>query len=400
MDTTRRECLAAISGLLLSPVRLKGDSNACLQCGVVGGGTPEPYVLPTMNPAKVRQSVQKLMGSASAWQAFIRANGGLPLEIRLALARWHAACCSASPDLHRTPNFLPWHRLILHLYERALQQSDPNVTVPYWDWDQVDWAVPAPYLTEPSLQPINDAGVAVPRGDISPGNKESLAASVTTLLSLSPDAFFRKAAYGAHYQVHTWSGAVMGSLPNAAYDPLFFIHHARMDALWTQWKKINQVEAITDEMGIPDCITFNDVNDQNKSKFVTGADLWDESKLGYQYDFGAQFLTRRTKITRSISFEGIDLSPFPAQHHQPSFFSVRIAGSGHGGEVTFIALWPLHEGVRKEISWTAVIPEHLKLDAKTRFVIAPTDNLGRPIGRAVPLRAKEVEVSSRFHPAF
>ena len=35
---------------------------------------------------------------------------------------------------HRRPAFLPWHREYLRRYELALQEHDPGVTLPYWDW--------------------------------------------------------------------------------------------------------------------------------------------------------------------------------------------------------------------------------------------------------------------------
>ena len=31
------------------------------------------------------------------------------------------------------PLFFPWHRAYLRMYEKALQQIDPSVRVPYWD---------------------------------------------------------------------------------------------------------------------------------------------------------------------------------------------------------------------------------------------------------------------------
>lgn len=44
-------------------------------------------------------------------------------------ARIHGNNCQ-----HGWEQFLPWHRLYLHFFEQALQDIDPSVTVPYWDW--------------------------------------------------------------------------------------------------------------------------------------------------------------------------------------------------------------------------------------------------------------------------
>ncbi|RBL86141.1 tyrosinase family protein, partial [Streptomyces cavourensis] len=35
---------------------------------------------------------------------------------------------------HRSPSFLPWHRRFLIQFEQALQEIDPAVALPYWDW--------------------------------------------------------------------------------------------------------------------------------------------------------------------------------------------------------------------------------------------------------------------------
>src|SRR5579859_2851115 len=35
---------------------------------------------------------------------------------------------------HGTPLFAVWHRPYLYLFEKALQDQVPGVTIPYWDW--------------------------------------------------------------------------------------------------------------------------------------------------------------------------------------------------------------------------------------------------------------------------
>src|SRR5262249_42398666 len=41
------------------------------------------------------------------------------------------------PMPHRGSLFFPWHRVLLRQFELALQAaaSDPNVAIPYWDWE-------------------------------------------------------------------------------------------------------------------------------------------------------------------------------------------------------------------------------------------------------------------------
>ncbi|MCX5215898.1 tyrosinase family protein [Kitasatospora sp. NBC_00240] len=58
---------------------------------------------------------------------------------------WHKSLMTCDPSDpmmampmmmgHAGPDFLPWHRLYLRLFERALDQvSGKSISVPYWDW--------------------------------------------------------------------------------------------------------------------------------------------------------------------------------------------------------------------------------------------------------------------------
>src|SRR5262245_16362823 len=37
---------------------------------------------------------------------------------------------------HGNAGFLPWHRKFILEYEKALQVTHPDVTLPYWDWTE------------------------------------------------------------------------------------------------------------------------------------------------------------------------------------------------------------------------------------------------------------------------
>jgi tyrosinase len=39
-----------------------------------------------------------------------------------------------------------------------------------------------------------------------------------------------------HNAVHGWTGGTMGIIPWAAYDPIFWAHHANIDRLWRIWQ--------------------------------------------------------------------------------------------------------------------------------------------------------------------
>ncbi|MFJ4618043.1 tyrosinase family protein [Streptomyces sp. NPDC088812] len=184
---------------------------------------------------------------------------------------------------HMAPSFLPWHRRFLLDLETALRRVDPSVTLPYWDWTRdrgktsVPWTEdllggdgrgsdrqvttgPFAYATgnwtlkegvtdtefltrdlgrarDPIELPLeSDVEWALedPLYDASPWN------------STSPQGFRNKlegwgtgrgsAAWRNHNRVHRWVGGAMvgGASVN---DPVFWLHHAYIDLLWTRWQQ-------------------------------------------------------------------------------------------------------------------------------------------------------------------
>src|SRR6516225_3456593 len=47
-------------------------------------------------------------------------------------------CVPGKLGQHDYPVFLPWHRIYLSDFEKALQAIDPSVSLPYWDWTSPD----------------------------------------------------------------------------------------------------------------------------------------------------------------------------------------------------------------------------------------------------------------------
>ena len=74
---------------------------------------------------------------------------------------------------HMGPAFLPWHRQFLRLFEQQLQDIEPTVTLPYWDWT-VD-NTPDAYLWADDFMGGNGdpgAGYAVTTGPFRQGRWE------------------------------------------------------------------------------------------------------------------------------------------------------------------------------------------------------------------------------------
>lgn len=67
---------------------------------------------------------------------------------------------------HGWERFLPWHRAYLYEFEQNLQDFDPDITLPYWDWTmpqyrpdtpELGWIIPKSfqaYLSEPAVEEL------------------------------------------------------------------------------------------------------------------------------------------------------------------------------------------------------------------------------------------------------
>jgi tyrosinase len=183
---------------------------------------------------------------------------------------------------HMTPSFFPWHRRFLLEFEQALQEIDSGVSVPYWDWTTDNspasslWAddlmggtgrrgdrqvMTGPFAHVNGEWPI-EGGVS--EGDFltrdlgRPGDPVSLPTKADVAQALDDPLYdaapwdstvprgFRNRMEGwraggserwrLHNRVHRWVGGLMMSATSPD-DPVFWLHHAYMDLLWTRWQE-------------------------------------------------------------------------------------------------------------------------------------------------------------------
>jgi tyrosinase len=150
---------------------------------------------------------------------------------------------------HGAPLFLPWHRAYLHFFELAMQDRVGEVTLAWWDWTSPqshDEGIPAGYSG--SGNPLAGQPIAkdhprpkgVPedswREPEAPGNLPE-ASELTEILALSSFMdFSTQLEQQLHNRVHGWVGGAMGSVPIAAFDPIFYAHHCMIDRAWRLWQ--------------------------------------------------------------------------------------------------------------------------------------------------------------------
>ena len=151
--------------------------------------------------------------------------------------------------VHGDELFLPWHRAYLYFFEKSLQDRVPGVTVPWWDWTNHREGIPGPYARRrvdgarnPLFDsPIQRSGRVNPRQTRTlrePGDPDELpsTAEIEAILENRDFLTFQSQLEDVHGGVHVWTGGTMGSVPTAAYDPLFWAHHCMIDRLWYLWQ--------------------------------------------------------------------------------------------------------------------------------------------------------------------
>lgn len=205
---------------------------------------------------------------------------------------------------HQAAAFGPWHRVLLFEFERELQAIDPLVTIPYWDWttdntpDSPLWK--ADFLGGDGRSrdaKVTDGAFAESAGQwiIRVKDNDSDADFLRRALAQAQDAselpdqqaiarVLGRPAYDVapwedslrnqnsstqwnafrihleivlHNLVHRWVGGNMVDMasPN---DPVFWMHHANCDRLWSQWQVASASHGYMPQTGGPDGHNLND----------------------------------------------------------------------------------------------------------------------------------------------
>ncbi len=207
--------------------------------------------------------------------------------------------------------FLSWHRMYLYYFERILRaaSNDPSFTLPYWDYDSPARRA----LPEVFRQPANTTNplfvaarsrsinVGQPLPTSATGASQALAtlnfASATGSgasfggQTLSAPSHFDgppgRLESQPHNVIHVSLGGNGGWMadPNlAARDPIFWLHHANIDRLWSKWLAQGGGRA-NPTSGPWVSAIFSFVDETGATVRLTGADVVDSARqLLYRYD--------------------------------------------------------------------------------------------------------------------
>ena len=140
--------------------------------------------------------------------------------------------------------FLPWHRMFVYFFEAIVREmaQDPAFTLPYWNYSHpADAAIPPEFRVTGSPLYRSKRNAGVNTGSKIPANQVALTALKQKTYSPSGAAggFCADLDFGLHGNVHVWvgNGQNMGSIPWAAGDPVFWMHHCNIDRLWASWNR-------------------------------------------------------------------------------------------------------------------------------------------------------------------
>jgi tyrosinase-like protein/polyphenol oxidase-like protein len=190
---------------------------------------------------------------------------------------------------HGTLLFFAWHRGYLYYFERILRQAsgDPNLTLPYWDWSTAP-ALPEAYrlpanpgnsLYEASRH-INDGSALPPQVVVDDLN------TALAQIPFPPSGFvgFSPSLEGSpHGAVHVLIGGLMGSVPTAANDSIFWLHHGNIDRVWNQWLNLNAGRVNPSDAAYLDT-PYSFADEHGNTVTRTVRELSNSEQLGYAYD--------------------------------------------------------------------------------------------------------------------
>lgn len=217
-------------------------------------------------------------------------------------ANWHGVAFGLCQ--HHNDFFLPWHRGYLYHFELALQDVDPEVTVPWWNWIDEE-GLPSAFsdpqadgqdnvLTGAPVQPSGvqpqpdwpqqtdrDPGAAQDPAPVPPPLRTVTVGgqqldTLAWLMDSPSYGQFEQRCWALHDNIHVWVGGTMSDPNWAAYDPIFWSHHAMVDRLWRIWQH-NHPSARPTEDVLDTTMTFA------TPPSMKVVDVLDVAQLGYDY---------------------------------------------------------------------------------------------------------------------
>ncbi len=142
------------------------------------------------------------------------------------------------PDRPEMQIFFAWHRRQIFEIEQAMQELNPDISIPYWD-ASTDQSPNSDLWEENFLGQFDEdwnLGREFRSQNLLPTPQEVIDTQSETDFLLYSDIFERGSP---HAGPHQWvAGAMVSSF--SPRDPVFYLHHANVDKLWSEWEEITK----------------------------------------------------------------------------------------------------------------------------------------------------------------
>ncbi|PXF30311.1 hypothetical protein WH50_16000 [Pokkaliibacter plantistimulans] len=227
---------------------------------------------------------------------------------------------------HGNLNFPTWHRAYIYEFELRLQDQVAGVMLPYWDWTSAEAianglpkaVTDQTYVDlqtgETKPNPLYAAfsqvtGTMTQRSPSPSSALEQLKLQVELALRQKTYDRFSPALENPHGGLHVWVGGDMASVPTAAYDPIFWMHHCNVDRQWFEWQRQNGDSTVPQAQLDFVCAPFT----------YTGEQTLDTKFFGYTYVDAEAFVEinqetmPRTDTGNELSFQ-IPFHTTPFKH--------------------------------------------------------------------------------------
>ncbi len=256
---------------------------------------------PANTPAKLRPDVATLQSNGPelrALRAAVEALKRLPdsdPKSWAALARIHREFCP-----HRNWFFLPWHRAYLLHFEQLCREAsgDPSFTIPYWDWTTSP-RLPAPFWgsNNPLMDNTRRIGASHSANSMFIGSQVLYGANnfggilrITEFRTFASGEATRQRQSSTtgrleatpHNHIHGFIGGNMSSMLSPL-DPIFWLHHANVDRLWTEWERLSPGRMTSDPRWLDFSLEGFDGIRPPSQTALTVRGVLSTHTLGYRY---------------------------------------------------------------------------------------------------------------------
>ena len=254
---------------------------------------------------------------------------GTPAQKVIALAAWNTCAPHFGGPVDY---FLPWHRMFVLSFENIIRDVSGNqkFTLPYWDYcaPGSTHAVMPPQFrmsSDPVFGPLYrsnrnvtpnpnvNGGAPIDQGDPSLLSLNVLKKCHYSRIGVV-NGFCADLNAGLHGNVHgaVGDGTNMGTVPTAAGDPIFWMHHCNIDRLWASWNNAGRANPATPAF-LNQQYTFAGPAGTGVTWKVQ--DVLSIAALGYSYDKLAPVplcLTRPgPRVTQLATIKRVAIGPDP-----------------------------------------------------------------------------------------